>query len=103
MPSSRFWKCVALAHIAAAFYIGHGLHQLGSDRDQSLLPAVSAAEPSENRFPIRWMSVNQSDHVPNTSRTRVEGGWLVMARDEFKKQFGIAFVPDADHSWQIAR
>ena len=55
--------------------------------------------------PLEWKYVSSTGlREMNTQRAKVPGGWLVTivykggGRDSYG---GMAFVPDADHSWQI--
>jgi hypothetical protein len=103
MANQIFWKFAAVALIAVTFYVAHGLHQSSESNSPKLLSAASADEPKNTDHPIRWIAVDQPKHMPSTLRTKVEGGWLVIAINEHKQLFGLTFIPDRDHSWRVAR
>ncbi len=99
MSKSFFWRFAAVALIGAVFYLGHGLHEISKTEFPSFAGAATASEPLSDGHGIQWLSVDQSKYYPSILRTMVQGGWLVMVRDESKQQFAVTFVPDADHSW----
>ena len=103
MSTSFFWRFASVALIAAVFYVGHGLHETSNAEFPGFAATATASEAMPEGHGIQWSTVDQSKYYPSMGRTKVEGGWLVMLRDESKQQFAVAFVPDADHSWSPVR
>ena len=103
MSTSYFWRIASIALIAAVFYLGHGLHAMSKTKFPGFTATANASEAMPEGHGIQWMTIDQSKYYPSMGRTKVEGGWLVMLRDESKQQFAVAFVPDANHSWSPVR
>lgn len=116
MKTTRTWQILALVAIAALFYVGHGLHQTGSDdMRMSLLPTARGSELiQEDNAGLEWEQLGRSATPRNvfTYRCKVSGGWLICVQNIVQIRYesgktrdgrpltaSVTFYPDPKHEW----
>ena len=95
MRNSVFWKRVAVAGLAALFYVGHGLHEQHSPAWHVLTSASAAEQPAVGEAGS-WEQLYDGKNATwvIAARCKLPGGWLVAVRDA-----GLTYYPDPNHLW----
>ena len=102
MANSTFWKLASIAFVVALFYLAHSLSRSGEADFPRVLATAVADDQNDKEDSMQWAAVDGPNYMPQIYRAKVEDGWLVIARNDFHKQFGLTFVPDQNHSWRVA-
>ncbi|MCW8850629.1 MAG: hypothetical protein OQJ81_11670 [Melioribacteraceae bacterium] len=54
----------------------------------------------EYKGTLRWEYLKNENGPSKSQRTKIPGGWLFYASDEFRTGgSGVTFIPDPEHKW----